>query len=91
MSDRIRAVVTISGRVQGVFFRAATRETAQELGISGWVRNLTDGRVKAVFEAPREAVETMINWCYKGSPGSQVTDVEVEHGEPEGLEGFQVR
>ena len=91
MDDRTRANVIVSGRVQGVFFRAETRETARSLGVDGWVRNLPDGRVEAVFEGLREAVETMVNWCYKGSPGSQVTDVEVEYGEPEGLKGFQVR
>lgn len=74
-----------------MFFRATAREKAQELEVDGWVRNLTDGRVEAVFEGPREAVKTIINWCYKGSSGAQVTDVEVEYSEPEGFEGFQVR
>lgn len=91
MSDCIRADVVVSGRVQGVFFRAATHETAQQLGVNGWVRNLPDGRVEAVFEGPQDAVEAMINWCHKGSSGAQVIDVEVEYGEPEGLGGFQVR
>lgn len=73
-----RVRVYISGKVQGVFFRAYTKEEADRLGLKGWVRNLPDGRVEAVFEGPSEAVEEMIRWCYRGSPASKVTSVEVE-------------
>lgn len=72
-----RVHVFISGRVQGVFFRAYTQKEAYRLGLKGWVRNLPDGRVEAVFEGENLAVEKMIKWCYKGSPGAIVTNVEV--------------
>lgn len=76
MMRRVR--VYISGKVQGVFFRAYTKEEADKLGIKGWVRNLPDGRVEALFEGPAEAVEEMIKWCHRGSPSSKVISVEVE-------------
>ena len=72
-----RVHVYISGRVQGVFFRAYTKEEAERLGLKGWVRNLPDGRVEAVFEGDEEAVEAMIKWCYSGSPQAKVAGVEV--------------
>ncbi len=72
-----RVHVFISGRVQGVFFRAYTQEEARRLGLRGWVRNLPDGRVEAIFEGEEKAIEEMIRWCHKGSPGARVTGVEV--------------
>ena len=91
MGDRVRAHVFVSGRVQGVYSRAPTREKAGETGVYGWVQNLEDGRVEAVFEGERAAVEAMIEWCHTGSPRARVDDVEVEYGDPEGIEGFEVR
>ena len=91
MSDRSRAHAFVSGRVQGVFFRATTREEARERGVDGWVRNLEDGRVEAVFEGPAEAVEGMVAFCHEGSDAALVEDVEVTYEEPAGLEGFRVR
>ncbi len=73
-----RVHVYISGRVQGVWFRAYTKEEAERLGLKGWVRNLPDGRVEAVFEGDEEAVEAMVRWCQVGSPHSKVTGVEVQ-------------
>jgi len=72
-----RAHVWISGRVQGVFFRAYTREAAELIGVTGWVRNLPDRRVEAVFEGEAVKVEKMIQWCKEGSPMSRVDKVEV--------------
>ncbi|HFB83930.1 acylphosphatase [Thermosulfuriphilus ammonigenes] len=72
-----RVHVFISGKVQGVFFRAYTQEEARRLGLRGWVRNLPDGRVEAIFEGEEKALEEMIRWCHKGSPGARVTGVEV--------------
>jgi acylphosphatase len=89
--SRTRAHVLVSGRVQGVYFRATTRDEAHEAGVDGWVRNLPDGRVEAVFEGPEDAVESMIEFCREGSPAARVEDVEVEYGDPEGLDGFEVR
>ncbi|ABK17118.1 acylphosphatase [Syntrophobacter fumaroxidans] len=75
--DKRRAHVWISGRVHGVAFRAYTQEAAYHLGIGGWVRNLPDGRVEAVFEGDADKVARMVEWCRKGSPMSRVTEVEV--------------
>ena len=72
-----RAHVWISGRVRGVVFRAYTRERAQSAGVNGWVRNLPDGRVEAVFEGDDADVRDIIEWCYRGSPWSRVDAVEV--------------
>jgi acylphosphatase len=91
MTDRTRAHVFVSGRVQGVYYRATTREKAQENGVDGWVKNLEDGRVEAVFESDPAAVEAMIEWCHTGSPRARVDDVEIEYGDPTGLEGFEIR
>ncbi|MFH1774579.1 MAG: acylphosphatase [Methanobacteriota archaeon] len=74
----VRAHAYISGRVQGVFFRSSAEEKAFELGIKGWVRNLRDGRVEAIFEGEKEKVEEMLRWCYKGPPYARVTNVEVK-------------
>jgi acylphosphatase len=88
---RTRAHVFVSGRVQGVYYRANTRDTAAELGVDGWVRNLPDGRVEAVFEGPEDAVEEMVEWCHTGSPAAEVEDVEAEYADPGGEDGFRVR
>ena len=64
--------VWISGRVQGVFFRANTWKQARSLGVSGWVRNLPDGRVETVFEGEDRAAEAMLNWRRTGSPPARV-------------------
>lgn len=87
----IRAHVFVSGTVQGVYYRANTRDQARERGIDGWVKNLEDGRVEAIFEGPEDDVESMIEWCHEGSPRAQVTDVEVEYEAPKGLDGFEIR
>ncbi|PSP53176.1 acylphosphatase [Halobacteriales archaeon QH_7_68_42] len=89
--SRTRAHVFVSGRVQGVYYRATTREQAGERGVDGWVRNLDDGRVEAVFEGSEEAVEAMVEWCHEGSSRARVEDVDVEYEDPEGLDGFEVR
>ncbi len=75
----MRAHVWISGRVQGVFFRAHTKEVAEKLGLTGWVRNLPDGRVEAVFEGEEEAVKEAIEWCKRGPPLARVEKVEVRY------------
>ncbi|MGH2663321.1 MAG: acylphosphatase [Actinomycetota bacterium] len=87
----IRAHVVVTGQVQGVFFRYETRRRAQSEGLAGWVRNLPDGRVEAVFEGPEEAVERMVSWCRRGPGGAEVQHVEVTREDPEGLDRFEVR
>jgi acylphosphatase len=81
---RVRAHVWISGRVQGVFFRAHTKEVAEKLGLTGWVRNLPDGRVEAVFEGEEDAVKEAIEWCKRGPPLARVEKVEVRYEDPTG-------
>jgi acylphosphatase len=91
VSEDTRVHVFVSGSVQGVFFRYEARERARSRGVSGWVRNLPDGRVEAVFEGPEDAVEAMVAWCREGPRGAEVTDVEAIAEDPEGVEGFDVR
>ncbi|MEM1550403.1 MAG: acylphosphatase [Candidatus Bathyarchaeia archaeon] len=74
---KVRAHVFVSGRVQGVFFRHETKLKAMQNNVTGWVRNLPDGRVEAVFEGDKEAVEAMIEFCQRGPPGAKVENVEV--------------
>ena len=89
--SRRRAHVYVSGRVQGVFYRATTRDRAQEEGVDGWVKNLDDGRVEAVFEGDPDDVESMVEFCYEGSDMADVSTVEVSEEEPEGIDGFRIR
>jgi acylphosphatase len=91
MSDVVRARVRAHGRVQGVFFRSETRERARSLGIGGWVRNVPDGSVEAVFEGDRDRVESLVRWCRHGPRGAQVDEVEIAWEEPRGEDGFAVR
>ena len=86
-----RARVRVRGRVQGVFFRAETRDRAESLGVSGWVRNAADGSVEAVFEGPDERVEWLVDWCRRGPTGAEVGEVEVLAEQPVGETGFRVR
>ena len=90
MPNRTRAHVFVSGRVQGVYFRANTRDEARKLGLDGWVKNLDDGRVEAVFEGGEEAVEEMIEWCHEGSPAAEVRDVTAEYEDPHDVDGFRI-
>lgn len=85
--ERVRAHVIVSGRVQGVNFRAYARDRAREAGVEGWVRNLSDGRVEAVFEGTRSAVQRLISWCYSGPSNAEVERVEVAWETPTGTEG----
>ena len=86
----VHAHLSIHGVVQGVYFRAATAETARTFAVAGWVRNTADG-VEAVLEGPRPAVDRVIAWCYGGPPSAVVESVEVDWGEPEGLRGFSIK
>ncbi len=88
--ETVRAHVFFSGRVQGVFFRAFTKENADKLGINGWVRNLPDGRVEAVFEGPKDKVEKLIHICRYDHPRAKVEDVEITYENPENLKGFKI-
>lgn len=85
--DRVRARVLVAGRVQGVSFRAYARDKARAAGVEGWVRNLPDGRVEAVFEGTRPAVQRMVTWCYSGPALAQVEKVDITWEDPTGKEG----
>jgi len=87
-----RVHVWISGRVQGVFFRAEVHDEATRRGLTGWVKNLPDGRVEAVFEGDANQVEAMLAWCQSGSPLSRVEQVETrEETFQEGSKVFEIR
>jgi len=85
-AERIRKRVIVSGRVQGVWFRESCRRTAEHHGVTGWVRNLPDGRVEAVFEGSPHDVDYLVAWCHEGSRNALVTAVDVRletvQGEP---------
>jgi acylphosphatase len=84
-----RVHVWISGHVQGVGYRFATCEQAERLGLGGWVRNLGDGRVEAIFEGPAAEVGQAVAWCRRGPGGAVVTDVRTEAETPVGETGFR--
>ena len=87
-----RVHVLVSGSVQGVFFRAGTRDTALGLGVKGWVRNTADGEVEAVFEGEKESLEKMLEFCRKGPPGARVEDIDVKWEEHrEEFDSFEIR
>lgn len=89
---KARAHVRISGYVTGVFFRHHTRQLAQRLGVTGWVRNISVGGVEAVFEGERKQVEEMVRFCQRGPPGAEVSDVEVKWESYLGeFQGFEIR
>ena len=78
-AEKVKACahVFVTGRVQGVFFRLETKRNADRHNVKGWVRNLPDGRVEAVFEGEKDAVETLIAFCKHGSSGAKVTNLEL--------------
>ncbi|HEX9261739.1 MAG TPA: acylphosphatase [Candidatus Bathyarchaeia archaeon] len=74
---RVGAHVTVSGKVQGVFFRSKTKHEADRYAVKGWVRNLDDGKVEAVFEGEEDAVKAMVEFCKRGPVGARVTKTDV--------------
>lgn len=92
MSDIKRVKLLIEGRVQGVSMRYYTQQKATELGLKGFVRNLSDGRVEAVFEGPEDKIEKMMTWCETGSPHARVDSIAMRWEKPEGrFSDFNVR
>lgn len=76
--EKVRAHLLISGRVQGVCFRAATEEEASARHLTGWVRNTPEGRVEVILEGEKSAVEAMTAWCRQGPPAARVREVQIE-------------
>jgi acylphosphatase len=83
--------VRVTGRVQGVFFRAEAQSRARSLGLAGWVRNTPDGSVEVVLEGPSERVRSMLEWCRRGPSHAEVEDVTVDWEEPQGEDEFRIR
>ena len=83
--------IHISGQVQGVFFREYARKKAQELGISGFVENLSDGRVYIEAEGEEENLKEFLNWCRKGPDSAEVERVEAKDGEIRNFKGFEIK
>ncbi len=81
--------IVVTGRVQGVFYRAGMREQAERLEVAGWVRNEPDGTVTAHLEGAPAAVSELLDWCASGTPAAQVQDVSTEPAEVTGARGFQ--
>ncbi|MBW2667003.1 MAG: acylphosphatase [Deltaproteobacteria bacterium] len=87
----IRRRAIVHGRVQGVAFRASTCEAARRAGVDGWVRNLADGGVEAVFEGDPSAVATLLAFCREGPAWAEVNDLEVFDEAPRGDSGFEIQ
>ena len=91
-TSKARAHVYVSGWVQGVFFRSETKDEADRHGATGWVRNLPDGRVEAIFEGEKGQIEKLIEFCRRGPPGARVTKAEVSWEAFKGeFRGFRIR
>ncbi len=88
--NTVRVHVWITGKVQGVGYRFSTLTEARQRSLNGWVKNLPNGQVEAVFEGLLINVKAMIQWCYSGPPGARPETVTVEWEEPEGLQGFEI-
>jgi len=87
-----RAHLIIEGKVQGVYYRAYTKEIADSLGLNGWVRNLPDRRVEAVFEGEREIIEIAVRKCHVGPPFSMVAKIDIRWEDNlEGFSDFRIR
>jgi acylphosphatase len=92
MIMKARATVNFKGRVQGVFFRANTRDFAEQVGVFGWVRNLPDGSVEAVFEGDKEGIEGLIAMCKTKQPHARVSSAKVQWDDYKGeFNGFEIR
>ena len=84
--------VLISGRVQGVWFRASTKQKAEQLSLTGWVRNTSGGNVEAVFEGDENLIQEMLEWCHHGPPLANVENVEIKNQEPtNGFDDFSIK
>lgn len=84
--------VTVYGKVQGVWFRANTKQKAEQLGVTGWVKNTTHGAVEAIFEGEENCIKEMIEWCKNGPPQANVENIEIKEQNPtNGFDGFSIK
>ena len=81
----------VSGRVQGVYFRASTQATARQLGLTGWVRNLPDGRVEGIACGPGKTLDKLVVWLHHGPDSAQVTDLQITQEAVQAWQGFEIR
>jgi acylphosphatase len=91
VNEHVGVHVVVRGTVQGVWFRESCRRYASRLALAGWVKNLADGTVEAVFEGRRDAVELAVEWCRRGPSRAVVTSIEARPQALTGLIGFEVR
>ena len=91
MSTYIHRKLSIQGRVQGVAYRANTRQMAQSLGLCGFVQNESDGSVYAEVEGPEELVNRFINWCHDGPRLARVEAIQIKEGVMQDFSGFEIR
>lgn len=89
-AELIAREIAVFGHVQGVFFRATCKKEALRSGVSGWARNEPDGSVRALFEGPAKAVESMLDWCRRGPSGAAVDRTQVVEREPTRVRGFSL-
>ncbi|MBC7417249.1 MAG: acylphosphatase [Pedobacter sp.] len=82
--------ITVTGKVQGVFFRVSTKAVANQMGINGFVRNETDGSVYIEAEGESFMLDELVNWCKEGPDGAKVEEVELVEGELKNHKGFEV-
>ncbi len=83
--------IRVYGKVQGVWFRKGTQEEAEKIGINGWVKNLPDGSVYIEAEGSEEQLNRLTQWCYRGTPAANPSNVETEEGNVTGFTGFEIR
>ena len=89
---KVRCHIFVSGRVQGVFFRATTKEMAEIIGVTGWVRNTENGKVEVMVEGEKEKVEQLIKWLRKGPPLAKVEKLDIEWQQYKGeFEDFKIK
>ena len=92
MNQKARAHIFVSGKVQGVFFREKTKKESEKLGVFGWVKNLADGRVEALFEGNKESVDKMVKWAQKGPFWAKVDNLEIVRERYKGeFKGFEIK
>ena len=81
---KVRAEVRVTGRVQGIWFRQSTKNTAEQYGVSGWCRNNPEGSVEAIFEGEESAVKSVVEWCKEGPKLARVDDLQIKWEKPTG-------
>ena len=90
--SKVRVELNIQGRVQGVFYRQSTKETALRLGLTGWTKNCWDGSVRAIFEGEKDAVDAAVKWCRQGPEEAVVSEIEEKWLDFVGkFDGFGIR